>query len=70
MRRLIRQLFEQVDRKRTQSMVSRFLSTISLVTPHICEDMQCNEGTDNTNKKIERAHFLTHTFDELSIRKV
>ena len=26
-----------------------FLGTISLITPHICEDMQCNEGRDNAN---------------------
>ena len=47
-----------------------FLGTISPIIPHICEDMQCNKGTNSANQKIERANFLTHTFNELSIRKV
>ena len=60
---LIRQLFGQVDRKRTQ-----FHDTISLITPNSCKDMQCNESTNNANPETKRTFFYAH-FSNINLGK-
>ena len=45
-----------------------FFGTISPITPHSCEYMQCNEGTDNTNPGKTRTS--SHTSNVHLIEKV